>query len=269
MLATEWHLALSIGSRFGVRQSQSPISVVPSAYVLGAVAAILVVKLALPTLLPAHISLQPMPTLRFDVASLKIAADQNHFEMTPERSPGRFTWTTQGFDLVEYAYHLQRWQISGDTGRLASIYQLEATTAPGATENDERQMVQSLLEATEGDVPPLPDALRASCGNPPKVEDRVTATAPGRGVTAITGCRATMTHLTEKLEQMLDTTVLDQTDLNGKYYFAFDYATDADPDVLAPDLPDAISALGLRLSKYKGPAEVLVIDHIDQIPTPN
>jgi uncharacterized protein (TIGR03435 family) len=285
-------------SRFGARQSQSPVSITLSAYLLVTVATILL-GLVQPPRLRAQTTSHAAPALRFDVASLKIAADQNHFETIPERSPGRFTWTTQGFQLVEYAYRLQRWQISGDTGRLASIYQIVATTTLGATEDNERQMVQSLLtnrfkmvahlstknadgyvltqaksgsqmlEAKEGEVPRLSDKLRAACGDPPRVEEWVAATVPEHDVTAITGCRATMTQLAEKLEQVLSTTMLDQTALSGKHYFAFEYAADADADASAPDLPGAIGVLGLKLSKYKGPAEVLVIDHIDQIPTPN
>jgi uncharacterized protein (TIGR03435 family) len=253
----------------------------------------------LPIAVGAQIASQSAPALHFDVVSLKIASDQNHFETIPERSPGRFNWTTQGFNLVEYAYGLQAWQISGDTAPLATVYQVEATTSPSATEDEERRMVQSLLldrfemvthrstkiadgyilaqgksgpqmlEASGGDVPPLPDPLRTLCGNPPRVEDWVTAILTKKGATAIRGCRATMTHLSEELEQVLGITVLDRTKLEGRYYFAFEYATDADPSVPAPNLPDALSPLGLKLAKYKGPVQTLVIDHVEKTPIPN
>jgi uncharacterized protein (TIGR03435 family) len=52
---------------------------------------------------------------------------------------------------------------------------------------------------------------------------------PAAGVGVITGRRVTMLQFTETLQRLLDVSVLDQTALPGKYYFAFQYATEGTP----------------------------------------
>ena len=112
--------------------------------------------------------------------------------------------------------------------------------------------------AKDGEAPALTD-----------LEELVVATMSGPGVGAITGRRATMMQFTGTLQRLLDTTVLDQTGLPGKYYFALQYATGDSADVPFPDLFGAVKELGLRLEKHKGPVEMLVVDHIEKIPTEN
>ena len=101
------------------------------------------------------------------------------------------------------------------------------------------------------------------------MEELVVATMPAKGVSAITGRRATMLQLTETLQRSLSTNVLDQTGLSAKYYFAFRYASGEDPDVAYPGLTGAIRDLGLRLEKRKGPVEMLVVDQMTKLPTEN
>ncbi|HEY6467351.1 MAG TPA: TIGR03435 family protein [Candidatus Acidoferrales bacterium] len=232
----------------------------------------------------------------FDVASVKVPPDQNHFEVSPELSPGRFRWTAQGWNFVMYAYHLQSWQISGQTSLLSSIYQIDATTDPHATDTQEREMVRSLLiyrfkmvahrssKSGEGYAltvanggPKLevveegeatPTNMRVSCGNAGRGGWVSASGTPEPGVTAITGCNATLTQLTDALDRVLQTVVVNQTGIDGRYDFAFKYMSDPDAVSSAPSLAAAVSDLGLHLAKYKGPIENLVIDHIEQ-PSPN
>jgi uncharacterized protein (TIGR03435 family) len=78
-----------------------------------------------------------------------------------------------------------------------------------------------------------------------------------------------MLELTEALQRQLDTAVLDRTSLPARYYFAVRYAVGNDPDIPYPTLAGALKDLGLRLEKHKGPAEMLVIDHLERIPVEN
>jgi hypothetical protein len=73
----------------------------------------------------------------------------------------------------------------------------------------------------------------------------VSAHGPSQGVIAIEGQRATMLQFTENLQRLLSTSVLDQTGLTG--------------------VVGAVKQLGLKLEKYKGPVEFLVIDHLDKL----
>jgi uncharacterized protein (TIGR03435 family) len=235
---------------------------------------------------------------QFQVASVKVAAQQDILESRPRRSTGRFRWTTQMVHLLAYAYGLEWWRISGDTSK-GAIYEIEATHDPKVTDDELRLMVRSLLtdrfqlkvhwvtkevngyaltvanggpkmlEATGTEMPGLPEWLRGRSVDPSAMEELVVATHEGKGVGAITGRRATMLQLSETLQRMLSTEVLDQTGLSGKYYFAFRYGTDADPDVPYPGLTGAIRDLGLRLEKRKGPVEMLVVDHMETVPVGN
>lgn len=70
----------------------------------------------------------------------------------------------------------------------------------------------------------------------------------------------------------LDRPVIDRTGLEGRYDFTlkwtFDESRSADSDA-PPLLPTAlVEQLGLEMKAVRGPAEVLVIDHVEQ-PSPN
>lgn len=234
----------------------------------------------------------------FEAASVKLPADQNILETRPKRSIGRFRWTTTLSYLLEYAYHLEGWRISGIPAS-DPICAIVATSDPKASEEQVRLMVQSLLidrfkmsvhtvtreatgyaltlakggpkmqEAKEGEIPALPDWLRGPSADPAGMEELVVATLPSKGVGAITGRRATTLQLTEKLQRLLGTAVLDQTGLSGKYYFALQYPIEDDADAPYANLAGAMKELGLKLEKHKGPVEMLVVDHIEKIPTEN
>ena len=87
--------------------------------------------------------------LHFDVASVKSPADQSILETRPRRTVGRFRWKTQLMYLLGYAYRKEWWRISekpvSGPVSLGSIYEIEATTSPETTEDQERLMLQTLL----------------------------------------------------------------------------------------------------------------------------
>jgi bla regulator protein BlaR1 len=266
---------------------------------VAAVAGPLAVGLTQASKLSAQAAPQTAAPLQFDIASLKMAPNQDVLETKPKRSVGRFRWTTQLAYLLGYAYNLEWWRILGDIPGFGSIYEIEATTDPKATRDQVRLMLQSLLierfkmtvhrvtkdadgyaltvakggpkmqEAKEGEVPALPDWMRGPSADPASMEELVAPTLQARGIGAITGRRVTMLQLTETLQRLLNTAVLDQTGLSGQYYFAFRYAAEDDPDVPYQSLFGAIKELGLKLEKHKGPVEMLVVDHIEKIPTEN
>jgi uncharacterized protein (TIGR03435 family) len=101
-----------------------------------------------------------------------------------------------------------------------------------------------------------------------------------------------MPHLAEMLSNQLGRPVMDETGLKGLYDFTLEYApgesigpmagmpppppggengaasTASSPD--APDLFSAIQAqIGLKLQQKKGPVDLLVIDHLEKVPTEN
>jgi uncharacterized protein (TIGR03435 family) len=87
----------------------------------------------------------------------------------------------------------------------------------------------------------------------------------------------TMDPVVAMLTQSLGRTVIDKTGLTGLYDFTLTYTSDADAgsptsDADPPSGPTIFTALeeqlGLKLESTKGPAPVLVIDHIEK-PTEN
>jgi uncharacterized protein (TIGR03435 family) len=234
----------------------------------------------------------------FEVASVR-PSEQPWLQIAPQRTGGRVSWTTDLAYIISYAYHLPRWRISGPIPGSEYLYTIEATAAPAATEDQVRLMFQALLgdrfkmtshrvsreangylltvakggpkihEVKDGDQPaPMPEWLPRT--DAARLEGKVVATMPGRGVTAITMRRATISHFCEGLERALQTFVLDETGLKGNYYLALRFAgADAPPDTDAPTLLGAVAEFGLKLERRKGPLETLVIDHIETTPTAN
>ncbi len=78
--------------------------------------------------------------------------------------------------------------------------------------------------------------------------------------------------------QMRNNHIVDKTGLTGKYDFRIEFSNGGPRVTSSPDTPsdpieDFAAALerqlGLKLEKSKAPLEVLVIDHIEKIPTEN
>lgn len=236
---------------------------------------------------------QSAPQPRFEVASVKPAG--SIFSRKPERSGGRFRWTTQLCYLVGYAHRLDYPRVSGRN--IGSTYSVEATFDPAATDDQVRLMVQSLLrdrfkmrahrvtteadgyalvigkgglkirEAKVADEPPgMPEWVKDH--SPAlKAESYIAATNAEAGVIAITGRRVSMSQLAETLQRSISMPVWDRTGLSGNYYFAFRYTEllSADLDTDAPSLATALQKnLGIKLEKQKGPVGALVIDYIEE-----
>jgi uncharacterized protein (TIGR03435 family) len=247
---------------------------------------------------------QATAPLSFDVASVK-ALELGEFSTRPERSLGRFTWTTQLHYLVGYAYTMPLNRISGPIPDGQFVYRVDATTSADATEEQVRLMLQSLLAdrfkmvahrtTKEADVyalsiakngpkiheakaedppPPMPDWYRNGRELPADAEGKMLFGVPAGmdpGVGVVSGRRVSMAQFCDYLQYPLHAPVLDETGLKGSYYFALRYAVENAPlDVNAPPLVAAIQEnLGLKLEKRKGTVETLVVDHIEKMPTEN
>jgi uncharacterized protein (TIGR03435 family) len=227
--------------------------------------------------------------LRFEAASVKFSTDQRILESRPRRTIGRFRWKTQFLYLLGYAYHMEWWRISeapnASPVSFGSIYEIEATTGPNTTEDQERLMLRTLLierfkmvshtETKDGvqgyvltvmkDGPKMEAVKEEKASDDATIADGwVAAHVPSQNVIEVEGRRAGMLQLTESLQRLLSTSVLDQTGLTGKYNFQVEFEKgDGPSDYTA--VVAAVKRLGLKLDKYKGPVEFLVIDHLDKL----
>jgi uncharacterized protein (TIGR03435 family) len=137
---------------------------------------------------------------------------------------------------------------------------------------------------------PAPAADTAAAASPPprmqKDEDGFPVFPGMRGayITGLPGrmriraSHETMAQFVMMLSGQLDHPVTDATELKGKYDFAVTYAPSiASPDTSAampeaaadPDIIGALQQIGLKLEQKKGMIDMLVIDHLEKVPTEN
>jgi uncharacterized protein (TIGR03435 family) len=92
----------------------------------------------------------------------------------------------------------------------------------------------------------------------------------GTGHTKMRLTNVSVSTLASALGRRLGDPVADKTGIQGEYDMVLDYENDAD---VSPSLPSVLKAvqeqLGLKLEKQKVTVEMLVIDHVERIPTEN
>jgi uncharacterized protein (TIGR03435 family) len=193
------------------------------------------------------------------------------------------------------------WRISGEISS-KKIFVIDATFDPAANEDQVRAMFQSLLEdrfklmthrakkeangyalsvvkkgpriqPAKSDDPaaPLPEWFRERGAVSAQLEGRVISTIEEAGVRTVTGRRASIRQLCDALELFVGTFVIDETGMQGSYYFVLrfvrdDYRGDVDVATLFRAIQDD---LGLKLEKKRAPIEFLLVDGVDSSPTEN
>jgi len=69
---------------------------------------------------------------------------------------------------------------------------------------------------------------------------------------------------------LVDRPVVDNTGLDGRFAFPFDYGpVPGSPDTPPVRIVDSLAALGLKLVPVTRPVQTVVIDHIERMPTEN
>jgi uncharacterized protein (TIGR03435 family) len=90
-----------------------------------------------------------------------------------------------------------------------------------------------------------------------------------------TGTCVSMTMFAEFLARRMDRPVLDMTGLKGFYDLTLEWTPDAATAPAAdlptlPELPLAVQEqLGLRLESRKAPIPIVIVDHVERVPTEN
>jgi uncharacterized protein (TIGR03435 family) len=242
----------------------------------------------------------PTP-LVFEAASVKPSPSGTRFFSMNRLLGGRLraSGATLG-DLLMQAYGLESFQVTGGPEWLNSArYDVSATTtADAVTENQRRQMIQSLLTdrfkvVLHRETKELPiyaltltkggsKLMRADAGTCP---DPPVLTNPCGGFrisnrSLMAGKKVTVAQLAGELSFLLGRSVVDQTGLAGIFDIHLEWTPDPNlgrpvndseppPSGDGPTIFTAIQEqLGLKLESRKGPTEILVIDHAEK-PSPN
>ena len=245
----------------------------------------------------------------FDVASVKPSApNQNSSEINFGPGPAARVANQPLRDIISWAYGLGMASALGDpagyrlvggpNALLSRAFDIEARTSPGATVEQKKAMLRTLLaerfklriRRETRQVPlyavTLANKAPGSGLKPSTLEcdseqgralraanfDKPTACSVARselagGIRIFRGA-GTMSAMVRQMHGQLDRPVVDETGLTGKYEWSIKYRG-ARQEIDAPLFEDAVRQnLGLRIVSKTGSYEVLVIDSVD-MPTPN
>jgi uncharacterized protein (TIGR03435 family) len=240
----------------------------------------------------------PSAPLSFEVADVKvnksgdlqISADLKNGRVAVHNAPMKL--------LITAAYHIPPNALEGGPGWLETDrFDVVAKAAATTSEADLRLMLRTLLAdrfklAIHQDQKSMPAWVLTVGKAGPKLQQSDAAKpgdqrcAPGQGTPGdqhIVCQHMTMGDLVDNLPAIApgyvrDTPVVDQTGLKGSYEFKLDWtpagrlnAAAGSPDgTAAISLFDALEAqLGLKLENRKIPLPIVVIDHIDRVPSEN
>jgi uncharacterized protein (TIGR03435 family) len=183
--------------------------------------------------------------------------------------------------LVQYAYALQGYQVSGGPTR-GDRYDILAKPEGGAPPSKEqaRQMLQNLLAdrfhlTFHRETRVLPVYALVVGKNGPKLQESVKPGSPRGHIGAAYNMQMTMSNSTMELLAgdlskwgEMGRPVLDQTGLAGTYDYKLAWLGQNAPPGFESDLPSLSIAvrdqLGLRLVSQEAPIDVLVIDSVEK-----
>ncbi|HTS50569.1 MAG TPA: TIGR03435 family protein [Bryobacteraceae bacterium] len=218
----------------------------------------------------------------FEVASVKLSVPGS--TGPPSIGPpgtGRFIATKASLDvLLEIAFHVQQYQILGEPDWAeAETFEIAAKAEDGISLSYEqlkprlqRLLAQRLNLATHREVKDIPGYALVVAKGGPKLKEDTSATAtqgsirPGR----LRLPKSSMDVFAAVLYGPTGRPVVNKTGLEGNYEIELSFARDQDTDSPLPSIFTALQEqLGLKLEAQKVPVEMLVIDHVERVPTEN
>src|SRR5690348_9643425 len=249
--------------------------------------------------LSVDLLLAQAPSPAFEVASIRTGAP---FSMDLLRSggigmkiePGRVVIRSWSFaDLIGAAYGVRTDQIDGPDWMGALRFDVQAKMQDGTTAEQVPEMLQALLAArfqlkvrrAQKEMPVY--VLTAKKGGP-RLQESATGDASPSGCVTIAGghrlChKMTMADLANLLTQLsrmyaamppggmnwgIEAPTVDMTGLTAAYDFAMDYGPGTE-ETGGGSVIDAVDRLGLKLEKQKRPYDVIVVEHLEKVPTDN
>ncbi|MGA3236648.1 MAG: TIGR03435 family protein [Bryobacteraceae bacterium] len=230
------------------------------------------------------------PSKLIEVASVKPSGNTSA-DSNLDSVRGRLTATniSVGY-LIRFAYGVKDYQMERAPGWVDSaLYDIAAKSANSKTGSleDLKAMVRELLAdrfqlTPHRETKPMRIYVLVVAKSGPKLTLHNDGTGAGtrKGCGHLAGSRLTMDVFATVLSRELETDVINQTGLPGKYDFQLDWAPDSHPCRVAADsqggsaatdpsgLPSLYTALqqqlGLKMESAKGPVEFLVIDRVER-----
>ena len=194
-------------------------------------------------------------------------------------STGRMAAQMTAKDLIQQAYGLKKFQVSGGPSWLGNDnYDFVATTPTPVVLTDKvlQPYLQSLLADRfhlkfhrETKESPVYWLVAAKNGTKPTThtgEGTEGTSSNGNGINEkMNGTKLSMPDLASFLASRLDRPVIDHTGIKGQFDFQLEWSPDQSSDSPKPSVFTALQEqLGLRLEANKGPVEILIIDSVEK-----
>jgi uncharacterized protein (TIGR03435 family) len=227
------------------------------------------------------------PLTEFDVADIRPSRPDEREDLTIQngRIDGR---AINLLEIIAFAYNVEEEWVRGDKWIESARFDVRAKSAPTASDDTLRVMTRSLLAERfhfRVHKEQQPVEVYALLRNKPKLKPadpstRATCKSAPTGTTRTYICQnATLDRLVDRLNDdnggYLHHKVVNLTGLAGTYDFTLTWTLPF--SLPGPDsgqagftLFEAVDRqLGLKLSLQKHPMPVLIVDHIDRVPTEN
>ena len=238
-------------------------------------------------LFPRHAHSQIHPTVSFEVASIRPVAGGESGGEGGTRSQIETTadgLTMRNIDLsemIEWAYKLQHYQLSGPNSLAGSRYDLRAKSGDHVAESTLRLMLQDLL-ATRFKLQLHREQKKTSVyelvaakGGPKLPRDKSASLPPAYPRESLPRVvdggfvfrNVSLPDFAQQLTELrgIEFPVTDRTGIPGVYDITLKGAASALLDPSGPSLLTLIQEqLGLKLVSAKDPIEVVVVDHSEE-----
>ena len=222
----------------------------------------------------------PQTPQAFEVASIRLSSpNAGHFSINGWGTD-RFTATNVPLELlITLAYNVQYTQVEGVPGWLSSqLFNIEAKTEGGQilTFEQFRTPMRLLLEqrfhlAIHRYTKEVQGYALVVAKGGPKLQPSKQGEDPNGSIkpNGLESNATSLGGLAKMLVIPVGRSIIDKTGITGTYDFKLSYAADH-PNSNLPDIFTALQEqLGLKLVPQKVPADTLVIDHVDRVPTEN
>jgi len=217
----------------------------------------------------------------FEVASVRAvpAGRAGQTTMSPFGA-AQFATTNASLEyLIQLAFDVRGQQIAGKPGWLSSeLYDISAKPEGdgGLSYEQLKPLLQQLLMqrfhlAIHRETKNMPGYALVVAKGGPKLE--ASKGTSGMGAIMADGLRAqniSMQGIAAMLWFPAGAPVIDKTGIMGTYDISLSFAPEGSADSALPSLFTAVQEqMGLKLEAQKVPVQMLVIDHVDKIPTDN
>lgn len=216
----------------------------------------------------------------FEVASIKPNNSGSGHSGTHTYDGGMRMENVSLKQCVEMAYDVKDYSLSAPDWLDSVHFDILAKVPEGAKKDEFGPMMQALLKerfqlAAHRESKVLSAYALAVAKGGPKVK----AVEGGKGSSMntnnshLTAKNVTMERLADYLARRTDRPVVDQTELKGAFDFTLQWTPDESKSTSADSGPSLFTALqeqlGLRLQPHKLPVDILVVDHVERVPTAN